>query len=77
MDGLQQLLVDEPEHETEGYHDPMLAFQLSIKTMGVKEKQLLAVLRHFPPVKEVAIAVVQAVWRGFSYTSAELISRGH
>ena len=71
VDELDLLLVDDPDQQFEGYNAPMKAYELSIKSMGTKEKQLLAVLRHFPPIKEVAIAVVQAVWEGFSCSGAD------
>ena len=67
---LEQVLVENPKLRVDGYQRPMLAFELSVKRMDVHEKQLLAVLRHFAPVKAVATAVVEVVWRGLWSTSA-------
>jgi hypothetical protein len=47
-----------------GYGSPLLAYELSVQRMRQPERQLLAVLRHFPPVQEVPFAVVKAVWQG-------------
>jgi hypothetical protein len=47
-----------------GFTHPMLAYELSVQSMGEQEKQLLAVLTHFPPVQEVPVAVVKGVWQG-------------
>jgi hypothetical protein len=47
-----------------GYGSPLLAYELSVQRMRQPERQLLAVLRHFPPVQEVPLAVVKAVWQG-------------
>jgi hypothetical protein len=47
-----------------GYGSPLLAYELSVQGMSQPERQLLAVLHHFPPVQEVPFAVVKAVWQG-------------
>jgi hypothetical protein len=64
LEGLARLLENNQDVHIDGYKRPMLAYQLSVQSMGGQDKQLLAVLRHFPPVQEVSIAVVRAVWQG-------------
>jgi hypothetical protein len=57
-------LLADSHQPLDNYSPPLLAFQLSVQSMGMEEKQLLAVLRHFSPVQEVSVAVVKAVWQG-------------
>jgi hypothetical protein len=64
MKSLERLHVCTQGLHIDGYPHPMLAYELSVQSMVKQEKQLLAVLRHFPPVQEIPIAVVAAVWRG-------------
>jgi hypothetical protein len=64
VEDLQELLDRNHQLQTDNDRAPVLAFQLSVRSMGMEEKQLLAVLRHFPPVQEVSVAVIKAVWQG-------------
>jgi hypothetical protein len=61
---LDLLLRETSKLRVKGYSRPMLAYELSVKKMGEEEKQLLAVLRHFAPVQEVATQVLEVVWQG-------------
>ena len=65
---LDQALVD-PEMRVDGYHRPILAYKLSVERLAETEKELLAVLRYFPPVTKVAKAVLEVVWRGVKSSS--------
>jgi hypothetical protein len=64
VEHLQLLFQSHGSLGINGYWHPMSAFQLSVQGMDMEKKQLLAVLRHFPPVQEVPMAVVKAVWQG-------------
>jgi hypothetical protein len=64
VQGLERLLKSNQDVHMNGFTRPMLAYELSVQSMGEQEKQLLAVLAHFPPVQEVPVAVVRGVWQG-------------
>ena len=64
LEDLDQALVDNPKMRVDGYHRPILAYKLSVERLAETEKELLAVLRYFPPVTKVAKAVLEVVWRG-------------
>jgi hypothetical protein len=64
VEGLERLIRNNQDVHINGFTRPMLAYELSVQSMGEQEKQLLAVLAHFPPVQEVPIAVVKGVWQG-------------
>jgi hypothetical protein len=72
---LERLPVCTQGLHNDGYPHPMLAYELSVQSMVEQEKQLLAVLRHFPPVQEIPIAVVAAVWRGVLYCADSLFEQ--
>jgi hypothetical protein len=62
--GLERLIRNNQDVYMNGFTRPMLVYELSVQSMGEQEKQLLAVLAHFPPVQDVPVAVVKSVWQG-------------
>jgi hypothetical protein len=64
MEDLKMSFRNNQDVHVYGYGSPLLAYELSVQRMRQPERQLLAVLRHFPPVQEVPFAVVKAVWQG-------------